>query len=92
VEALLVACFLLVVYLTYSLTPKMEAVHSSILSANFYQTTWHHIPEDSTVLSMFLFYCFSHQHIAEQGLLSSVGRIFVSLVSDQQHNWQVMIK
>jgi hypothetical protein len=31
------------------LTLKMKAVQSFEISVNFYQTTWHHIPEDSTI-------------------------------------------
>jgi hypothetical protein len=34
---------------TYSLTLKMEAVHSFKV---FYQTTWHHSREDSTTFKM----------------------------------------
>jgi hypothetical protein len=39
---------LLVSYLTYSLTLKMEATCSSEISADFQWTTWHYIPEDRT--------------------------------------------
>jgi hypothetical protein len=35
--------------LVYSLMLKMAAVHSSDMS-DFYQTTWHHSPEDSNLL------------------------------------------
>jgi hypothetical protein len=47
-KQLLVACFLLVTYLAYSLTLKTEAIHSSETSVHFYRTTQHLIPEDST--------------------------------------------
>jgi hypothetical protein len=30
-------------------TLKMETVLSSVISVNFYWTTWHHIPEDITL-------------------------------------------
>jgi hypothetical protein len=48
--ALLAVCILLVACLAYFSTLKMDAVYSSEMSVNFYQTTWHHIPEDSTLL------------------------------------------
>jgi hypothetical protein len=53
-KAALVICLLLVSRLAYSLSLEMEAIHSSEISVNFYQTTWFHIPEDSIVHS----YCF----------------------------------
>lgn len=37
----------------HSSTLKMEEVHSSKTSVNFYQTTRRHIPEDSTTESLF---------------------------------------
>jgi hypothetical protein len=49
VKALLVACFLLVACLPYSLTLNTEAVCSFKISVNFYQIILHHIPEDSTL-------------------------------------------
>jgi hypothetical protein len=40
--------------LTYSSILKMEAVHSSETSVNFYRTTRRHTPEDSTIYCWFL--------------------------------------
>jgi hypothetical protein len=40
--------FLVATFLAYFSTLKMEAVRSSETSVNFYQTTRHYIPEDST--------------------------------------------
>jgi hypothetical protein len=44
-------CFLSAPFSAYSSTPKTEAVHSSEISVNFYQTTPYHIPEMSTLYS-----------------------------------------
>jgi hypothetical protein len=44
---LLATYFLLVTYMPYTLTLKMEAVCSSKMSVNFYQITWHHISLNS---------------------------------------------
>jgi hypothetical protein len=41
-------CCLLIACLTYSTTPKMEAVRSSETSVNVSQTKWRHILDDST--------------------------------------------
>lgn len=43
------ACYLLAC-LVYSLIVKLDMVHPSETSANFYQTTRHNIPEDNTFL------------------------------------------
>lgn len=39
----------LLAWLVYSLTLKMDAVCSSKISLDLYQTIWHHIQEDSTL-------------------------------------------
>jgi hypothetical protein len=39
----------LIAFLAYFLALKMEAVHSSKISTNFYWTTWHHIIEDGAL-------------------------------------------
>jgi hypothetical protein len=49
--SLLATSFLLVSWLAYSLTQKMESVHSSEMSVNFYWTTQLYIPEDSALPS-----------------------------------------
>jgi hypothetical protein len=41
-------CFLVVAYLAYSSTLKMEAICSSEKQVNLYHTAWLHIPGDST--------------------------------------------
>jgi hypothetical protein len=46
---LLAACFMLVSWLAYYSTLKMEAIYSSETSAHFYQTTQHYIPEERTL-------------------------------------------
>jgi hypothetical protein len=45
--AMLAACFMLVTYLAYTLTLKMEDVCSSETPMNLCQATQHHIPEES---------------------------------------------
>jgi hypothetical protein len=47
--ALPTACSLLVVCSAYPLTLKMEAIYSTEVLINFYQTTQCHIPEDNTL-------------------------------------------
>jgi hypothetical protein len=42
-------CFLVLSCLVHSSTLKTEAVCSSETSVDFYQTTWHYTPEDSTL-------------------------------------------
>jgi hypothetical protein len=48
---LLAACILLVAFLAYFSTLKMDAIFSSEMSVNFYYTTGRHIPEDSILHS-----------------------------------------
>jgi hypothetical protein len=48
-QAFIASCFLIPTSLSFSLTLKMEAVRSSETSLNFYRSTRHHIPEDSTL-------------------------------------------
>jgi hypothetical protein len=43
------ACFMLIACLAYSSILKMEAVCSSEMSVNLCQTTWHYIPEGSSL-------------------------------------------
>jgi hypothetical protein len=50
-RALLSTCFLL--GLLFS--PTMQAEKSSEISVDFYRATWHYIPEDSTLLSLYSF-------------------------------------
>jgi hypothetical protein len=40
-------------HFTYSSTLKMEAIRSPEVSVDFYQTTWHYIPEESTHKNLF---------------------------------------
>jgi hypothetical protein len=47
-------CLLLVVCLAYSLALKMEVVHPSEMSLNFYQTKWRHIPADRKLFTFIL--------------------------------------
>jgi hypothetical protein len=49
VFVVLAACFLLVARLAFTSTLKMEAASSSEMSVNACQTTWYHIPKDSTL-------------------------------------------
>jgi hypothetical protein len=51
----LAARFMLVSYLAYSSTLKMEAVCSSEMLVDFHQATWHYIPEDRILPNIFLF-------------------------------------
>jgi hypothetical protein len=50
-QAEFAASFLLVIFLVYYSTLKMEAMCSSETSVNFYQATRHRIPEDTSVHS-----------------------------------------
>jgi hypothetical protein len=43
---LLATCFMLVPYLAYSLTLKMETTYFSETSVDFQQTTWLYVPEE----------------------------------------------
>lgn len=46
------ACILLVFFLAYSVTLKMEAVWSCKMSEGMYQSSWLYIPEDSILQSL----------------------------------------
>jgi hypothetical protein len=50
ITALFVSSIMLVTYLSYSSTLKMEGTYSSETSVEFQRTTWHYIPEDRTIL------------------------------------------
>jgi hypothetical protein len=43
----------LLVCCSYTLTLKMEAAHPSEILVNFYQTTWHHIQQNSSLHGYF---------------------------------------
>jgi hypothetical protein len=45
---------LLVSCVDYILTQKVEAVHSSEMSVNYHQITWHHVPGDDRTVSSHL--------------------------------------
>jgi hypothetical protein len=64
-EALLATCFTMVSCLAYSLTLKMEAICSFVMSVDFQRTTRRHVSEDRTLqllvkfirrISMFISY------------------------------------
>jgi hypothetical protein len=44
--------FMVISFMAYSLTLKMEALHSSKTSVNFYWTAWHYFPKDSILHSL----------------------------------------
>jgi hypothetical protein len=48
-QALIVACFMLVSCLAYFSTLKMKATSSTKTLVDFEETTWHFIPEDRTL-------------------------------------------
>jgi hypothetical protein len=49
-QAILAPSYMLIAGLIYSSALKMEVVHSSETSVNFHHTTYHHLPEENTLL------------------------------------------
>lgn len=75
----LAVCFLLT--LTYSLTLKIESVCCSEMLINFYQTTWRHVPEDSTLHTQSVFYPQVRDQVSHLYKMEGKIIIFVLFIS-----------